>query len=299
MDQISENVRGALLMMGSMVAFTLNDAFMKGLSGDIPLFQAIFLRGIGTVAFLSALAYFTGQMQWAFGRRNWLMIAVRTGAEVGGTFFFLSALFLMPIANVTAVLQALPLTVALGAALFLNEPLGWRRLSAVIVGLVGVLLIVRPGTDGFSIYSLYALGAVICVTVRDLAVRRIDCDVPSIMIGLVAAAAVLATGAIVTAGQDWVSVDGPTIWKLLGAMICIIFGYVFSVTAMRHGEVSFVAPFRYTSLVAALIVGWFAFGDWPAPLTFLGAAIVVGMGLFTLYRERQLAAQTRLSNSQG
>ena len=294
MMQISDNMRGAALMAGSMVAFTVNDAFMKGLSGDIPLFQALFLRGLGTVAVLVTLAIFTGQFRFDYSRKDWVLICARSAAEIGGTVFFLTALFHMPIANVTAVLQVLPLTVSLAGALFLGEVLGWRRLMAILVGFVGVFLIVRPGGEGFTIYSIYALGAVACVTLRDLVVRRMSRKVPSIMVGLMAAISVTLSGAFVTAMQSWVPVDGTTTLQLAGAMAFIVFGYIFSVAAMRTGEIGFVAPFRYSGLLAALIIGWAVFGDWPAPLTLIGAGIVVTTGLFTLYRERSLSLKKQL-----
>jgi len=292
--QISDNMRGAGLMAGSMVAFTVNDAFMKGLSGDIPLFQALFLRGLGTVAVLVALAIITGQFRFGYSRKDWVLIGLRSTAEIGGTVFFLTALFHMPIANVTAVLQVLPLTVSLAGALFLGEVLGWRRLIAILVGFVGVFLIVRPGGEGFTIYSIYALGAVACITLRDLVVRRMSRKVPSIMVGLMAAISVTLSGAFVTATQSWVPVDGTTTLQLAGAMAFIVVGYIFSVAAMRIGEIGFVAPFRYSGLLAALIIGWAVFGDWPVPLTLIGAGIVVTTGLFTLYRERQLSLKKRI-----
>ena len=287
MAKNSENMRGAALMTGSMVGFTVNDAFMKALSSDIPLFQALLLRGLGTVVFLVVLAILRKQFRFDFKSKDWVLIVLRCLAEVMGTVFFLTALFHMPIANVTAVLQALPLTVALAGAVFLREPVGWRRLLAILVGLVGVVLIVRPGGDGFTVYSVYALGAVVCITLRDLVVRRMSHDIPSIIVGLMAAIAVTLAGAVVTATQPWVPVDGVTAIKLVGAMVFIIFGYIFSVAAMRVGEISFVSPFRYSGLLAALVLGWIVFGDWPVPLTLLGATIVVVTGLFTIYRERQ------------
>jgi len=295
MMQISDNLRGAGLMSGSMVAFVANDAFMKLVLVDIPLFQAVFLRGAGTVACLVILALFLGQFRFGFGRKDWLLVGVRSAVEVGGTACFLTALIHMPIANVSAVLQALPLTVSLAAAVFLREALGWRRLLAILVGFVGVFLIIRPGPDGFSVYSVYALGAVACVTVRDLVVRRMSRDIPSIMVGLMAAIAVMLAGGIVTLTQVWVPVDATNMFQIGGAMVFIVFGYIFSVAAMRMGDIGFVAPFRYASLIAALVLGWAVFGNWPTPLTLTGAAIVVGTGLFTLYRERALGPKRPLS----
>lgn len=284
-------MRGAGFMAISMIAFTVNDAFMKLLGGTIPLPQALFLRGLGTVVFLAILAWLMGQLRFDHSRRDWTLIGVRTAAEVATTFFFLTALLHLPIANVSAVMQALPLTVSLAGAVFLGEALGWRRLVAILIGFVGVYLIIMPGAEGFSIYSLYVVAAVCCVTLRDIVVRKMSSDVPSLMIGLVAATGVMLAGATITVTRPWVPVDPQTAFYLAGSMGAIIFGYIFSVVAMRVGEIGFVAPFRYTSLVVALILGWFVFGDWPTLLALIGASIVVATGLFTLYRERRLRLQ--------
>lgn len=277
----------------SMTAFTFNDAFMKLVSNDMPFFQALFLRGLGTTVLMFGLAYGLGQLRWDYAGKDWKLIIWRTLSELGAAYFFLSALFHMPLANVSAILQALPLTVTLAGAVFLGEAVGWRRMLAILVGFVGVLLIVRPGGEGFTVYSSYALGAVLCVTIRDLAARKISRDVPSIMIAVIAALGVTLCVGIGSIFVDWVPIDGPKAINLIGATVFIIGGYVFSVMAMREGEIGFVAPFRYTSLVVALILGYLVFGDWPDVLTTIGAVIVVATGLFTFHREQQAARRAR------
>ena len=176
----------------------------------------------------------------------------------------------------------------LGSALFFSEPVGWRRFLAIAVGFCGMLLIVRPGTEGFSIWSVYALCAVLCVTVRDLSTRRLSRDVPSLFVTLSASVTVLVASGLASTTEVWAPVTPELAWLIFVAAICIVGGYFFSVQVMRAGDVSFIAPFRYTGLLWALLLGWFVFGDWPAPLTLLGAALIVATGLFTLYRERQL-----------
>lgn len=282
----SDNMRGALFMLGSMTAFTLNDACMKALGGTVPLFQAIFLRGIAVSLFLAALAWWMGAFEARISRRDRGLIAIRSACEAAVAWFFITALFNMPIANVTAILQVLPLTVALAAWLFLAEPLGWRRLLAIVIGLAGVLLIVRPGTDGFTIYSVYALVAVALITLREIVTRKIEGQVPSMAIALAAALAVTVFGGLGALGGAWVPLDGPAGLRLAGSACFIMAAYIFSVMAMRIGDVSFAAPFRYSGLLVALILGVLVFDEWPSGLTLLGAAIVVGTGLFTLYRER-------------
>ena len=234
------------------------------------------------------LARSLGGLSLRFSRRDWMLVALRCLGEVGAACFFLTALMNMPLANVMAILQVLPLTVTLGAAVFFGEPVGWRRMSAILVGFAGMLLIVRPGPEGFDINAMLALAAVVCVTLRDLVTRRMSSDVPSMTVTLAASVAVLVFSAVVSVGVEWQPVDLRLALLLAAASVFIFAGYLLSVMVMRVGDVSFVAPFRYTSLLWGLLLGWFVFGDWPDPLTLLGASIVVASGLFTLYRERAL-----------
>lgn len=286
MVDLSDNAKGALLMTGSMASFTLNDAFMKSLGDHLPLFQAIFLRGIGTTLFLIALTIWMGQLRLAASRRDWTLMIVRAVSEMGGAWFFITALFHMPFANLSAILQALPLAVTLAGAVFLGESVGWRRMAAIVIGFAGVMLIVRPGADGFTIYALYGLATVGCVTVRDIVSRMMSRELPSLMVASVSALGVTLFAATGSAFESWAPVTLPVALKLAGAMVFVFGGYLFSVSAMRVGELSFVAPFRYTSLIVALIVGALVFGTFPDALTLTGAGIVVATGLFTLYRER-------------
>lgn len=289
MAGISDNMRGALLMSASMASFTVNDAFMKMLGGELPLMQAIFLRGIGTTLLIVLLAWALGTLRFRLSRRDAVLVFWRTASEVAAAWLFLTALFNMPIANATAILQALPLTVTLAGAVFLAEPLGWRRLLAILVGLIGVLLIVQPGADGFTIYSIYVVLAVAVITVRDLTTRRMSRDVSSLSVAAIAALAVTVFGGVGTLGADWVPMT-PRFWLLLaGSAVFVLGGYVFSVLVMRVGEIAVVAPFRYTSLIWALILGVVVFGDWPDNMTLVGAAIVVLTGIYTFYRERRIA----------
>ncbi|MFY0693390.1 MAG: DMT family transporter [Paracoccaceae bacterium] len=290
---LTDNTRGALFMLGSMTAFTVNDACMKALSDELPLFQALFLRSVAVIVALVLLAASKGAFNFSLSRRDKKLIALRSLVEVGAAYFFISALFNMPIANVTAILQALPLTVTLAGAVFLGEAVGWRRLSAILIGFLGVMLIIRPGGEGFTIYSLYVLAAVACVTIRDLAARRMSRDVPSLLVALSAAIAVMLFSALMSFSIEWVQVSPKAATQLLAASVFVIGGYVFSVAAMRVGEIGFVAPFRYSSLLVALVLGFFIFREWPDALTLLGSAIVVATGLFTLLRETQLAKARR------
>ncbi len=288
----SHNMRGAMLMTASMMAFTINDACMKSLSDEVPLFQAIFLRGIATCVFLFVMAWQTGAFKFRISGRDIKLVVVRSLAEVIAAFLFISALFNMPIANVTAILQALPLTVTLASAFVFGETIGWKRMTAILVGFCGVLLIVRPGAEGFNFYSVYAILAVLVITVRDLAARGLSAKVPSMAVALSAAIAVTVFSGLASIGSEWVPMSGKASWQISLAALFLIGGYLFSVMTMRIGEIDFIAPFRYTSLLSALLLGLLIFGEWPDAWTLVGSTIVVATGVFTLYRERRLARAT-------
>ena len=151
---LSDNAKGALLMMCSMAAFTFNDLCIKGIGTDVPLSQLLLLRGILASALIYALARYLNALAWPENAKDRWLIVLRSAAEVAAAYFFLTALLHMPFANVTSILQILPLTVTLGAALVFKEAVGWRRMLAIIIGFCGMMLIVRPGTEGFTVHSV-------------------------------------------------------------------------------------------------------------------------------------------------
>lgn len=291
MADLSANMRGALYMLAVTACFTCGDAFVRAATEELPLFQVVFLRGLIAAILMGVLAYRTGAFAIRVSGRDKVIVGLRSMAEVCAMIPFFIALANMPFANVSAILQALPLTLTLAGAVFLGEPVGWRRLTAIVVGLVGVLLIVQPGGDGFSRYSLLVLLAVAFVTFRDLSTRRISSDVPALLMAFIMALFVLLASGVLSLMTAWQPIS-PRGWALiLGAGLFIIGGYTFSALAMRNGEIGFVTPFRYVALVWAVLIGFLAFGEWPDPLTWAGASIVVATGLYTLYRERVVMAR--------
>ncbi|KMK68165.1 DMT family transporter [Puniceibacterium sp. IMCC21224] len=293
MITLSDNTRGALFMMCSMAAFTFGDTFLKATGGALPLGELLLLRGVIASTAILALTWWLGALRISFSRRDWALVALRSLAEVAAAWFFLTALFHMPLANVTALLQMMPLTVTLGSALVFREAVGWRRWIAIGVGFVGMLLVVRPGTEGFNLYTVYALISVFCVTVRDLATRRLSGAVPSLMVTLFGAVTVTGFAGLLALSEPWMPLTPPLAWFVLAAAVLVVGGYVCSVMVMRVGQVSFVAPFRYTGLLWALLLGWLVFGEWPRTLTLIGAVIIVATGVFTLWREATLARRQK------
>ena len=280
-------------MMLSMAGFVLNDTLMKSLSADLPMFQAIFLRGVVATLLIAGLAWYRRELWYRPSGAVAKVISLRVVGEIGATVCFITALFNMPIANATAILQVMPLAVTLGAALFLGEAVGWRRFSAIFVGFVGVMLIVRPGAEGFTIYSVYALAAVVFLVLRDLTTRRLPAGVPSMFVAVISAIAITIMAGLMTATTvAWAPVTPMHIATLALAAVFVLMGYLFGIMTMRVGDIGFISPFRYTILIWAILLGIVVFGDIPDAMTLLGSTIVVLTGLYTFYRERRLAAAT-------
>jgi drug/metabolite transporter (DMT)-like permease len=294
---ISDNTRGILFMAVAMATFTVNDSFMKAVTQILPLSQAIVIRGAMTLVALIVLARWMGIRTLAIPAADRRLLGWRTLAELGATLTFLLALRQMPLANLSAILQSLPLAVTLGAAIALKEPVGWRRMSAIAIGFSGVMLIVRPGTEGFNHWSVLALISVAFVVVRDLATRQFSHGLPSVTIAIYTSIAVTSMGLGGLFIENWVAVEPRVLAMLAGASSMLIMGYLFIVMAMRVGDVAIVAPFRYSALIWAILIGWFAFDEFPQMLTFVGAGVVVATGLYTYLREHQLQRRLAASRS--
>lgn len=289
--QLSDNLKGAAFMCGAMAGFGLNDAAVKIAAADIGLYQAIFIRGAMATAILFAFVVWQGALFSVPSGRDAKLLSARALADVLATLCFLTALMNMELANITAILQILPLTVALAAAWVFGEAIGWRRGVAIFIGMIGTLLIVRPGTDGFNTYTLLGLGAVACVTGRDIIARSFSKQVSSGFVALINALAVTAAaGGISWLFEDWTPISFREFWILALAAFFIFGGYLFAVSSMRVGETAAVTPFRYTIMLWAILLGWLFWEEVPDGLTLIGTAIVIFAGLFTLWRERQITS---------
>lgn len=281
------NARGALFMAIAMVGFTCNDALVKSVTGDMNVGQIMFVRGLMTTILVVAIA------RWMGALGSWRVVlqpavALRMTAEILASLAFISALGAMPLANTSAILQALPLAVTLGAALFLGETVGWRRWLAIIAGFAGVLIVIRPGPEGFSMAAVYVIASVVGAAARDLSTRQIASDVPSLFISVITAVTTTTVGAaLIVPMGGWQPMSGEVFGRLAAASVLLLVGYQAIVIAMRIGEISFIAPFRYTSLLWAIAIGFVFFGERPDLWMTVGVVIIVASGLYTFYRENR------------
>lgn len=286
------NFNAILLVICAMAAFTVEDAFIKHLSGTLPVGQILLYLGLGTCVFFALAARLRGAR--LFDRAAWRgPFLWRMLAEGAAAMAFTTSLSLVDLSVVAAVFQVTPLTITLGAALFLGEEVGWRRWSAILIGFLGVLLIIRPGLEGFEPAALLVLVSVVCVAARDLITRRMNVQVSSLVISFQGfAASVLAGPILLVSTGTSIQTLSPSLWLLL--LCTVIFsaiGYYGIVVAMRIGEASVVTPFRYTRLVFSILAGVVVFGERPDLMTLSGAALIIATGLYTVLRERKLARE--------
>jgi len=291
----SENLRGILAMLAAMGSLIVNDAFVKIAAAELPTGQAIFLRGLLTTLLCATLVLATvGAPALALAGRP--RVPARACAEVAATILYLSALTRMPIADATAILQFTPLAITAGAALFLGAQVGWRRWLATTVGLIGVLIIVRPGGSGFNPYSLLALAAIVFVAARDLLTRGVGREVPALVIAATSAASVTLASLAFALFETWAWPTPSAVLVLVCAGVGLLGGNYWIVIAMRSGDIATVAPFRYSIILWAVAAGFIVWGEMPDPMSWLGIAIVTGAGLYTIMRERRLVSRSRSSS---
>lgn len=284
-----DNFRGAVLMVLAMAGFAIEDMFIKLLADAVSVGQILTMLGIGGSLAFGAIVVAKGEPLFA---RQMLSapIILRGLGDLIGALAFVSAIVLTPLSSASAILQATPLAVTLGAAVFLREPVGWRRWSAIFVGLIGVLLIIRPGLDSFESLSLLAVIAVFALALRDLATRRTPAIFSTMQLSFLGFIAIVPAGLSLMffTGSAFVGLDTTQWLYIIAALSVGLFAYYAIVAAMRIGDVGFVTPFRYVRLVIALIIGVAVFGESPDALTLIGAAIIVASGIYTILRERKM-----------
>jgi drug/metabolite transporter (DMT)-like permease len=288
MSDLRHNTRGIIAMLIGSMGFIFNDALVKLASVDLPLGETVFIRGLFGIVFMTGAAWYTGALA-NFRQVLHPAVGLRVLGETVATVFYLAALFRIPIANNTAILQVLPLLVTAGSAMFLGEVVGWRRWSAVAVGFCGVLLIVRPGMEGFTVWSLSAFFGVCFMALRDLSTRRIPNHIPTFAVAL---ASIIATTFAIGPGllpfEVWVMPSPQGLAYLAGAAAFILVGFVCVIVAMRSGEIAVVAPFRYSIVIWAIVLGIVIWGEYPDLLTMAGIGILIATGIYTFVRERKV-----------
>jgi drug/metabolite transporter (DMT)-like permease len=281
----ANNAAGIVAMLVSQGLFVANDALTKLLTADLPVTEVIAIRGTLAALIVGAITHHGGALLWRHVAGSWRVIT-RALIEVLTVFTFVYALTHIPLPTIIVIIQTAPLFLVASGA-FLGETVGWRRWAAVAVGFAGALLVVQPGTTGFE-YAWLAMVTVALMTVRDLITRRIHTGIPGGVVTLVSVAVV---GIISWAGafiEDWQPVSLLNTGMLIASACFVAGANSMIIRALRLGEISVVSPFRYSSILWAMVLGAAIWGDVPDALALGGTLLIVAAGVYSFHRERRV-----------
>ena len=286
-----DNMRGIMLMVLGMAGFAAEDMFIKLAAGQLPVGEILLVLGLVGALIFAIYARLNGTSVISRGFFH-PAVVVRNLSEMLGGLCFVTALSLIPLATATTILQATPLLVTMGAALVLGEAVGWRRWTAILVGFGGVLLVIRPGLEGFEPEVLWAVAGVLGLGIRDLASRKVPKTISSLQLSAWGFFAVGVSGAVLMLVTGEAVMPGATEAMYLGGALSVgVLAYWALTDATRIGEISVVTPFRYSRLVFSTIVGILVFAEFPDLYTLAGACIIIATGLYTIMRERSRRRQ--------
>ncbi|MDP1669688.1 DMT family transporter [Phaeovulum sp.] len=287
------NMRGSVLMVAAMGGFALEDMFIKRTAKVLPVGEILMIFGLaGMLAFI-VMALWRRERVLHPAIASW-PILLRAIAEVAGRLGYTLAIALTPLSNASAILQATPLVVVAGAALIFGEKVGWRRWAAIGAGFLGVLIVLRPGMEGFQLASLFTVLGMLGFAGRDLATRAAAPVLSNLQLGIYGFFMLIPTGAALLLVTGGAAMPGAP--EVLGLALATLFGvasYWGLTAAMRMGEVSVITPFRYTRLVFALVLAVLVFGERPDAPMLAGSALIIASGLYTLARARKARRAAR------
>jgi drug/metabolite transporter (DMT)-like permease len=281
----SNATRGIGFMIAATMMFCLGDTLMKLAAGTLPTTEVMFVRSLVATLVVTAALCATGTIRRyreALGRA----MALRASADASASLLFQSALARMHFADIMGVNQLQTLSLTAGSALFLGETVGWRRWSAVGVGLIGALLIIKPGTSAFNWWAMAAVGAVLLASTREIATRKIPATVPTLVIMAVSSAVVTLASLAGALFTPWAMPPKYELALMIGAGFFSLTGQYCTISAIRAAQMSVIAPFRYAAMIWALILGFVVWHHIPDRWSLLGIATVTGAGLYTFHRER-------------
>ena len=281
---LNQTLRAGLYMVLCTGCFVCGDSFIKMIGNTLPVGEIMTILGLLSCIFLLIICAQQGILQ------NIPMISsrsvlLRSILDLLAGFMFISALMNMPIANLAAIMQSVPLVVVVFAILFLGEKGGVRRAAAVVAGFLGVMLVVKPAPQTVSIYEFLALATVLAVALRDIATKKIPPHVPLLIVALANAIFAGAGGLAFGLFQGFQALQAWQFYVLIAASIFITSGYIFLVATVRLGELSATAPFRYAEVLFAIIAGILVFREYPDLLTYIGMALIIAAGLYAAHQE--------------
>ena len=276
--------KAILMMVAAAGILTVNDAIAKWLTERYPVGQVLAMRGGLVVMLVYSWAVVSGRVS-ALKVKSWPLHLTRGALMSGSTFLFVTSLWLLPIADAIAISFAGPIFATALAALMLREPVGWRRWSAVAVGFAGVLVMVRPTPDMFRIVALIPISAAFVGALRDIVTRKLGTGGESTLMMLIISTSIVTVAGLFTLPFGWVMPTHAELGLFAVTAVLVAVAQGLMIESLRLGEVGLVGPFKYTSLLWALLLGLFVWGDVPGSWTLAGAGLVVLSGLYIWHRE--------------
>lgn len=271
-------------MMGGALALTINDGMAKYLTETYPVGQVMAIRGTSILVLL-AVFILVSKNRITLKINSWRNNLYRGAAMTGSTFCFITGLSYLPIADAIAIAFAAPLLTTILAVFFLKEQVGWHRWVAICFGFVGVIIIVQPTGDAFRLVALAPLGAAFFGAIRDVITRKITNSESSITILLTSMFLITLSG-YATYPLGWSEIHIKHLWLFLGSSVLVGLAQYLMIEAFRLGEVGLISPFKYSSLIWAVIIGFIVWGDIPNYLVITGSVVVILSGIYLLSGER-------------
>lgn len=276
-------------MVFAMFCFAVEDGVIKLLTQDMAVGQIISVACLGGLIGFLGWAIIKGDRLWqpAYLDRK---VVLRSACDMAGSLMFVTAISLIPLTTASAVIQATPLVVTMGAAVFLGQAVGWRRWIAILVGFIGVLIIIRPGMEGFTPATLLAVGGMLGLAARDLITRSLTVTLSGPQLATHTFAMIVPAGLLLMTfqGQSFVVPDARQSLLLFATIVIGMIAYLAIVAATRGGNAGIISSFRYSRMIFALVVGYVMFAEIPDAPTLIGATIIIASGIYTLWRETRL-----------
>ncbi len=301
-DQVDDTTRGILFLCAGVFIFSFQDIIIKLLSDTYPVHQIVFIRGFIALPMLLVVVHFDSGLDTLRTKKPALHLIRSLAMFLAYLFFYLAA-SAVPLSVAVSFFFTAPLMITAFSIVILKEQVGWRRWMGVAIGFVGVLIIMRPGVGSIEPAALFAIAAAFSYTLAQLMARRLGAtDSASVMAfysmltfcyvgaGMGLALAWWGPGEGATASSDfllrgWVFPGGLELAMLVVIGIISAMGFYLLTQAYRLGEANRVAPFEYTSMIWAMILGFAFLGSIPDFYTFLGAGLIGGAGIYVLRRE--------------
>ena len=278
------NRRGTFALIGAMAVFSANDMLMKLTAQRNPLGEVIMVRGVIATLLVGSIMIGMGQITALRAATN-KNVLWRTLFDGMALVLFTSALIHMPLADLSAMNLVSPLIITALAVVLFGEEVGWRRWTAIVIGFLGTLLIVKPTPANFNAWALLGIACAFAAAIRDIITRQLSAAIPTIGISFMAAFATVIIGGIMYFLEDWRPMAPSDVGLLAIAALLIAAGHFLIVIAFRGVDVATIAPFRYTLLIFAGVCGYLGFGEVPDRYAIFGSVLIVGSGLYALHRE--------------